>query len=316
MKHLLTILIFVVHIQVSGACNQRINIEQSENFTNHIDGLCEIFNNSNDTYVMVVAHRGDWTNAPENSLQAIKNAIEIGVDIVEFDVRLTKDKIPVLMHDKTIDRTTTGKGKLSKWKLDALNKLFLTDINGKATTHKIPTLEEALTLSKGKILINLDKCTMHLDRIVEYLRKTNTQNQAIIRIRKDFYKTRLHKRCSKKDLIYIPKIKDNNNRLKHLSQKYIKANKPFAFDIDITKEDSYLIPCVKQIKDKSCRIWVSATEIENVRNYKHLAKNPSAETKWGWALKIGANIILTDEPALLIDYLEDKGLRKRKITGI
>jgi len=46
------------------------------------------------------------------------------------------------------------------------------------------------------------------------------------------------------------------------------------------KEDSNLLPCVKQIKDKSCRIRISANEIEKIRNYKHLRKNPSAETQW------------------------------------
>ncbi len=101
-----------------------------------------------------------------------------------------------------------------------------------------------------------------------------------------------------------------------MSQKYIKAHKPLAFDIDITEKDTSLLDIIKQLKDKSCRIWINTNEVENVRNYKHLTKNPSAETKWGWALKIGANIILTDEPALLINYLEDKGLRKRKVDGI
>lgn len=60
--------------------------------------------------VMVVSHRGDWRHAPENSLWSIKCAADAGADVVEIDVSLTKDSILVLMHDKTIDRTTTGKG--------------------------------------------------------------------------------------------------------------------------------------------------------------------------------------------------------------
>jgi glycerophosphoryl diester phosphodiesterase len=55
--------------------------------------------------VLVVAHRGDWRNAPENSIQAIHNAIAMGVDIVEIDIHKTKDGQLVLMHDETIDRT-------------------------------------------------------------------------------------------------------------------------------------------------------------------------------------------------------------------
>ena len=61
--------------------------------------------------VLVVAHRGDWRNAPENSLQAFQNCIAMGVDMIEIDLKMTKDNQLVIMHDNTIDRTTDGKGK-------------------------------------------------------------------------------------------------------------------------------------------------------------------------------------------------------------
>lgn len=59
--------------------------------------------------VLVVAHRGDWRNAPENSLQAFQNCIAMGVDMIEIDLKMTKDNQLVIMHDNTIDRTTDGK---------------------------------------------------------------------------------------------------------------------------------------------------------------------------------------------------------------
>lgn len=59
--------------------------------------------------VLVVSHRADWRNAPENSLQAIRNCIEMGVDMVEIDLKKTKDGHLILMHDKTIDRTKIGR---------------------------------------------------------------------------------------------------------------------------------------------------------------------------------------------------------------
>lgn len=313
-RYITIILILLPSFFISG----QIVCEKSETKQipkNRVDSLLNILNSPNDTYIMVVAHRGNWSNAPENSLLAIRNAIAIGTDIVEIDVRLTKDKIPVLMHDKTLDRTTTGSGKLSNWTLNSLQELFLTDGNGNTTPYKIPTLEDALVLCKGKILINLDKCSMHLDRIVEYLQKTKTLNQTIIRIRKDFYRTRLHKKCSKKRLIYIPKIEEEKRKLNKLTKKYIRGNKPLAFDIDLTKEDSNLLPWVKRLKNKSCRIWISTTSTENVRDNTLKENQPSAITKWNWAVESDANIILTDEPALLIDYLDKKGLRKQKMKN-
>ena len=75
--------------------------------------------------VLVVAHRGDWRNFPENSLEGIENAIKMGVDIVELDVQRTQDGVLILMHDETLNRTTTGKGKVSEVTMDYISNLYL-----------------------------------------------------------------------------------------------------------------------------------------------------------------------------------------------
>lgn len=69
---------------------------------------------------MVVSHRGDWRNAPENSLQAFQNCIDMGVDMVELDLKKTKDGELILMHDGTLDRTTNGTGKPEDYTLAEL----------------------------------------------------------------------------------------------------------------------------------------------------------------------------------------------------
>ena len=92
-----------------------------------IKALITNLEDSKNKDVIVVAHRGDWRNAPENSMQAIKNCIDMGVDMVEIDVRETKDGELVLMHDLTIDRTTNAKGFVKDWTLDSLKTLKLID---------------------------------------------------------------------------------------------------------------------------------------------------------------------------------------------
>ena len=89
--------------------------------------------NRDQSTVIVASHRGDWRNFPENSLEAIDNAIKMGVDIVELDVQRTKDGELILMHDPTLDRTTTGKGKIAEVALDSIRKLKLK--NGCAITQ-------------------------------------------------------------------------------------------------------------------------------------------------------------------------------------
>lgn len=121
--------------------------------------------NRDQSSVLVAAHRGDWRYAPENSLPAIDNAIKMGVDIVEIDVQRTKDGHIILMHDKTLDRTTTGTGFVSEWTLDSIKTLKLRNGCAIQTKEIVPTLEEALLHAKGQIMLNLDKADRYFDEI-------------------------------------------------------------------------------------------------------------------------------------------------------
>ncbi len=108
----------------------------------HADTLVNCLFDMSTSKVMVVSHRGDWRNAPENSLQAFRNCIDMGVDMIELDLKKTKDGQLILMHDYTVDRTTDGKGKPEDYTLDELRKLHLKNGMGRATFHTIPTLED------------------------------------------------------------------------------------------------------------------------------------------------------------------------------
>jgi glycerophosphoryl diester phosphodiesterase len=107
--------------------------------------------------VMVIAHRGFSGIAPENTLTAFKKAIEIGADMIELDVMLSKDGELVVIHDKTVNRTTNGKGKVSDFTLGELKKLDAgTWFKKHFKDEKIPSLEEVLDLAKNKILLNIE----------------------------------------------------------------------------------------------------------------------------------------------------------------
>ena len=118
----------------------------------------------------VAAHRGAHLEQPENSIAAIEEAIRQGASVVEVDVRATKDGVLVLMHDKTVNRTTTGQGEVAKQTYAELQQLHLRKkTNGEASDHVIPTLSEALRVAKGKILVDLD---FKEDR-KEFIKKTH-----------------------------------------------------------------------------------------------------------------------------------------------
>ncbi len=100
-------------------------------------------NNFNGDF-LVIAHRGASYYEPENTLRAFNKAVEYGSRIIEFDVRRTKDDKLVVIHDKTLDRTTNGKGLVSSKTFDELRSLDA----GKG--EKIPLLEEVISNFKNK----------------------------------------------------------------------------------------------------------------------------------------------------------------------
>lgn len=305
--HLILLIVLLHTLSIKSEAHKLIKTHK--NHETRVDSLLKILHSNKDDYVMVAAHRGNWTQAPENTIQAIKDAMAIGVDIIEIDVRMTKDHRFVVIHDKTLERTTTGTGKVSQWTLDSLKTLFVTNRTGKASLHRIPTLEEALILTKGKVLLNLDKCHKHLKQISKLLIQTGTTKQVIIKRKADFWKTKLHRKCAKNRLIYIPKIDKHKSNLKNKVEKYIRKHEPIAFDIRLSPKDSSLQPLINKMKNKSCRIWVSTTPNEKINYRGETSIHIDAKLKWDWALKLGANIIITDEPKSLIDYLNCKNLR-------
>ena len=110
-----------------------------------------------DARTAVIAHRGFSGTRPENTLAAVKAAIEVGADMVEVDVTLTSDGQVVCIHDDTVNRTTNGSGPVTGYTLDELRRL---DAGGwfspEYAGEKIPTMAEVLELSRGRILVNIE----------------------------------------------------------------------------------------------------------------------------------------------------------------
>jgi glycerophosphoryl diester phosphodiesterase len=110
----------------------------------------------------IAAHRGQWRSAPENSLPGIDAAIDQGAEIVEIDIRMTRDGGLVLMHDETVDRTTNGAGRVADLTTEQVTSLRLREKLGSGpaplTHEQVATFDEVLDLVEGRnVLINLDK---------------------------------------------------------------------------------------------------------------------------------------------------------------
>ena len=271
-----------------------------------IDNLLD----SKNKEIIVVSHRGDWRNAPENSLQAIQNCIEMGVDMVEVDVRETKDGELILMHDETLNRTTNGKGNVKNWTLDSLKTLNLKDGLGVVTKHKIPTLREALSLSKDKILVNLDKSYKIFDKCYKIILETNTENQVVIKgskelsqVKKEFgnYLNKVH---------FMPILNLPDNNAKNFVDNYMDSeNVPIAFEFTVKSDTINFLKNFKNIRDKGASIWVNSLWPHH--NANHDDEEAVNNIKiYDWFIDNHIDIIQTDRPQLLLDYLRKRGLHE------
>ena len=131
----------------------------------------------------IVAHRGSSADRPENTLASTRRAIEVGATAVEVDVRTTKDGVLVLSHDATLDHATNGSGKINDKTLAEIQKLDAgSKFDPKFAGERVPTLEQVLTLCRGKIdvLLDLKESGETYDRQVAELVKATGDPQRII----------------------------------------------------------------------------------------------------------------------------------------
>jgi glycerophosphoryl diester phosphodiesterase len=259
-----------------------------------IDNILAKFHDANSEYVMVAAHRAAHNGHVENSIPAIKYALEIGVDILELDVKVTKDSVVVLNHDGTIDRTTNGTGNPEEYTWAELQKFRLEMPDGTLTDERLATFEEALNLTKGKAMIDVDIKTSNLKPIIDVIKKTNTANQVFFF--DNDYDALKEVLSMLPDALLMPRA--------YSYEMADSALKVFSAEV-VHIDDSFYTPeLTSLIRSKNARIWINA-----LGDQDHLLRVNETEKALENLLKYGANIIQTDEPEILIKILNSKGLK-------
>lgn len=143
--------------------------------------LHEFFQYSEDRIPLVCGHRGGAdVGLPENAIVTFEHTLSQETVFFEVDPRLTKDSVVVVLHDATLDRTTTGKGKLSDYTYEELKSLFLKDTDGNATAYKIPLLEDVIKWARGKTILMLDKKDVPLPMLYDVITKNKAESYVIV----------------------------------------------------------------------------------------------------------------------------------------
>ena len=261
--------------------------------------------------VIVVAHRADWRNFPENSLEAIQSSIDMGVDMLEIDVQRTKDGVLMLMHDHNLDRMTNGSGNIAETTWEEISKLNLKDHQGNLTEYKVPTLEQALLLCKDRIMINLDKADRYFDEVFALLEKTGTTNLIVMKGGQPANEVKEKFGAYLDKVIYMPVVTINNVESEKAIYDFLNDLKPVAFELCYSNAESPVpLKMAKELKGRSL-IWYNTLWDWLCAGHHDDKAVEDLDGTYGYMIDtLGARILQTDRPQLMLDYLRSRNLHE------
>ena len=292
------------------ACNQTPAVAP---VANDIETIMKNLHDPKTDQVLVICHRGDWRNYPENSIPAIESVIKMGADMVEIDLQLTKDSVLVLSHDRTIDRCTTGKGNINDLTYDEIQQYYLkTAHNVRSSLNlKMPTLEEALKVCKDRITVNLDKGYDYYDLVIEITERLGVTNQVLIKGSKPVADVQAKMAEYKNNLLYMPVITPTNEKHKPLFEDYIAEKPQLAYEICFSEMNPTVEAAIKRVLESGSKLWVNTLWNSLCGGWSDdIAFETSAAEVYGKVVDLGTTMIQTDRPEMLIEYLRSRGLHE------
>lgn len=303
MKKLLILLSGLLLLQTS--CSHSASVPG-----NHADWVVSELHAPSSDKVLVACHRGDWRNWPENSLAAIESVIGMGADIVELDLALTSDSVLVVCHDRTLNRTTTGRGLIAEIPYDSVRRCFLKSGHGVATAHRMPTLREALEVCKDRIVVNIDKGYQYYDLVQALSEELGVTGQLLIKGKSPVEDVAAKFARYEHNMMYMPIIDILKPKGQALFAEYRdKGITPLAYEVCWSEYTPEVKECMDKVVASGSKLWVNslwATLNGGLCDDAAFEGDP-AEV-YGKLVDMGATMIQTDRPELLISYLRSRGL--------
>lgn len=314
MKKAQILMLLVVACVGLISCSQRLHKETAGQ-AGRADKIVAALHDASTRYVVVVAHRGDWRNYPENSIPAIESVIRMGVDVMELDVKMTRDSVLVLSHDWTLNRTTTGSGNISDYTYEQLLAFDLKRGHGIAIPGlKIPTLRQALEVCKNRIVVNVDQGFDYYDQVLAITEELGMTDQVLIKNGQPLDKVQQRMSRHAHKMMYMPVVSVTGGSDMTTFNSYLANPEavPIAFELCFDSLDENVKNTARRVLDAGSKVWVNTIwgslcgDHDDDRAYD----SPDPDKVYGPILDLGTSIIQTDRPEFLIKYLEKKGRRR------
>lgn len=307
---------------IASSKDKKKDEQEIERNKDKFNEIISSFNNPNGR-LMSVAHKGNWRNFPENSLEGIKSCIDMGVDIVEVDIQRTKDGRFVLMSDNNLNRmciTKDGKDATSKVSEETLDEIksyyYLRNsrggVNSKSTRYTVPSLEEAISLCKDNVMIMIDNAWKYGDQVQSIVKSLDADALVILR-----------GATTPEDIsTYIQK---NELPISHIcgyytgimsspAKNYVKETiSAGAKIIELASENSYSSLYKKSVLSKfenNGRAFISTTKPSHCGDREDLVRD------WDDLVNRGYSVIETNFPEELVYYIKEVENNKVKLSSL
>jgi glycerophosphoryl diester phosphodiesterase len=266
----------------------------------------------------IVAHRGAWHGAPENSLAAIEKAIAVGADIVEIDVRKSADGELFLMHDDTLLRMAGIDRDAETFTMAELQAIALREDNGgegrALTDQRIPTLKQVFETIRGRIFADLDLKDRRLfsevaacARDMGVASSVDLKTTVMTREDLDWVRAQNIEGVPFMAMAYFT-AGDVSERLSLLSEI-----KPFMCELRFDHLDT--IAGNRQLfEDADMAIWFNTLDMAASGEWTDPRALIEPDAIWGRLMDAGISTIQTDEPAALRAYIEARRAAQNPVT--
>lgn len=285
---------------------------QTGQYANRAEKIVAELHDPSSKNVVVVVHRGDWRNYPENTIPAIESIIRMGADVMELDLKLTKDSVLVLSHDATINRCTNGKGRVSDYTYEELLGFRMKRAHGVVTDSlRICTLREALECCKDRIVVNVDQGYEFYDMVLDITEELGVTDQILIKGKKPVSDVAAKMAAHSRNMMYMPIIDIQKEQGQELFREYMETGTvPLAYEVCWSKMTPEVKDAMDKITGSGSKLWVN-TIWGSLCGYLDddaaLDCGDPAQI-YDQVIATGATIIQTDRPEQLLKYLRSKGL--------
>jgi glycerophosphoryl diester phosphodiesterase len=239
--------------------------------------------------IVAISHRGEHLQRPENTIPAFEEAIRVGADFFEVDVRTTADGKLVLSHDATVERCTDGKGRIDSMTFEQVEALDAGIKKGpEYAGTRIPTFDQALDLARGKIGIYVDIKSATAQDLVTHIEEHGMSGNVVMY-------------CAPK---MCQQIQELNPKLKVMPESGSVEHSRMLVDLLHPKAIAF------GAGDFKPEI-IAVSKAAKAEIYVDIMGKTDAPEGWQAAIDAGADGLQTDRPGPLVEWLRAKGYKQK-----